>query len=351
VSVAQAEPGTPGTEREHDLLRAARAGDEAAFDELARGLRGEIHVHCYRMLGSLDDADDAVQESLLRAWKAIARFEPRAPFRAWLYRIATNVCLTALAQPARRAEISTTRLALANDSTPQEGDEVLVHPYPDRLLEKHIAATDPAAAVVMQEGIELAFVAAAQALPPRQRAALLLRDVIGYSAIEVAAMLETSVAATNSALQRARTTLEQERAAGRLTWTHAGQDRAEQDAVVGRLIDAWYAVDVPGIVAVLTDDALLTMPPEPTRVAGRDAIAAFLRTVPMGGRLDRFRLIPVQANRQPALAVYILRDGADLFTAYGVMVLSFADDQIASMVRFVGARLVEDCGLPLSVRP
>jgi RNA polymerase sigma-70 factor (ECF subfamily) len=340
----------PGTERDLALVRAAQAGDEAAFDKLTRGLRGEIHVHCYRMLGSLDDADDAVQESLLRAWKGIGRYEPRAPFRAWLYRIATNVCLTALAQPARRAEVSETRLAHSHDdSTPGEGAEMLVHPYPDRLLEERIAASDPAAAIVMREGIELAFLAAAQALPPRQRAALLLRDVIGYSAIEVAAMLESSVAATNSALQRARTTLDQERAEGRLTWVHAGQDQEEEAAVVGKLIDAWHAVDVPGIVAVLTEDALLTMPPEPTRVAGKDAIAAFLKTVPMGGRLDRFRLIPVQANRQPAVAVYIRRDGDEMFTAYGVMVLAFADDRIASMVRFVGERLVTDCGLPLAV--
>ncbi len=355
--MTQAEPGTERktqdpAEREPALLRAAQAGDESAFDALTSGLRGEIHVHCYRMLGSLDDADDAVQESFLRAWKSIARFEPRAPFRAWLYRIATNVCLSALAQPARRAEISTTSLDWRNDdSTPQEGDEVLLHPYPDHLLEERIGATsDPAATVVMQEGIELAFVAAVQTLPPRQRAALLLRDVIGYTAIEVAGMLETTVAATNSALQRARATLDDARAAGRLTRAHASPQRETQDAVVRRLIDAWHAVDVPGIVAVLTEDALLTMPPEPLRVVGREAIEDFLKTVPMEGRLDRFRLIPVQANRQPAVAVYRRWRDDEPFMAYGVMVLSFADDQITSMVRFVGDRLVADCGLPLSVQ-
>src|SRR5215213_2966694 len=179
-----------GKRTELELFAKARSGDGRAFEELTLPLQREIHVHCYRMLGSLDDADDAVQESFLRAWKSIARFEPRGQFRAWLYRIATNVCLTALAQPARRAEISTTFLDLAahhDDSTPREGDEVLLHPYPDHLLEERIGATsDPAATVVMQEGIELAFVAAVQTLPPRQRAALLLRDVIGYTAIEVA---------------------------------------------------------------------------------------------------------------------------------------------------------------------
>jgi RNA polymerase sigma-70 factor (TIGR02960 family) len=358
VSVTQAEPGIEGAqrekaERELALLRAAQAGDEPAFDALTRGLRGEIHVHCYRMLGSLDDADDAVQEAYLRAWWSIARFEPRAPFRAWLYRIATNVCLSVLAQPARRAEISVTRLASANgDSTPQEGDEVLVHPYPDHLLEERIgASSDPAATVVMQEGIELAFVAAVQNLPPRQRAALLLRDVIGYTAAEVAGMLETTVAATNSALQRARATLDEERAAGRLTRAHASQNRETQDAAVRKLIDAWHAIDIPGIVDVLTEDALLTMPPEPGRYVGRDAIADFLKTVPMGGRLDRFRLVPVQANRQPALAVYRRRRDDEPFTAEGVMVLSFAGDKVTSMVRFVGSRLVVDCGLPLTVQP
>lgn len=246
----RAKPGVERTtqvpaERELALLRATQAGAESAFDTLTAGLRGEIHVHCYRMLGSLDDADDAVQEAFLRAWRGIDRFEPRAPFRAWLYRIATNVCLSALAQIARRAEISTTQAATSFDgSTPQEGDEVLVHPYPDRLLEEHFgAAFDPATTVVLQEGIELAFVAAVQALPPRQRAALLLRDVIGYTAIEVAGMLETSVAATNSALQRARATLDEERAAGRLTRAHAGQNNEKQSAEMLRLelsqVRAW----------------------------------------------------------------------------------------------------------------
>ena len=163
-------------------------------------------------------------------------------------------------------------------------------------------------------------------------------------------MLDTSVAATNSALQRARTTLDEERAAGRLTRAHASQNRERQDAVVRKLIDAWHAVDVPGIVAVLTEESLLTMPPEPLRVVGREAIEDFLNTIPMGGQLDRFHLVPVQANRQPAVAIYRQQHDAEPFAAYGVMVLSFAGDRISSMVRFVGSRLVADCGLPLMVQ-
>src|SRR6266511_3784972 len=192
-------------------LAAARAGDERAFGELTRPLQRELHVHCYRMLGSLDDADDALQETLLRAWRQLDRFEPRAPFRAWLYRIATNVCLTMLARRARRDEVPSTSLENARgDSWRKEGEPVHLDPYPDRLLDELAPATlGPEATVEQQEGVELAFCAAVQLLPPRQRATLLLRDVIGYTAAEVAAMLGASVAGINSALQRARATLEQ----------------------------------------------------------------------------------------------------------------------------------------------
>ncbi len=196
-------------------LTAARAGDARAFEELTSPLHRELHVHCYRMLGSLDDADDAMQETLLRAWRQIDRFEPRAPFRAWLYRIATNVCLTMLTRRARRGEVTATALSAAHG---EEGEPVHLDPYPDQLLDELAPTTlGPEATVEQQESVELAFVAAVQFLPPRQRASLLLRDVIGYPATEVATMLATSVASVNSALQRARVTLERERSAGRVT--------------------------------------------------------------------------------------------------------------------------------------
>ncbi|MGH2558288.1 MAG: RNA polymerase subunit sigma-70 [Thermomicrobiales bacterium] len=327
---------------ELELLAAAQAGDERAFGALTRPLQRELHVHCYRMLGSLDDADDALQETLLRAWRQLVRFEPRAPFRAWLYRIATNVCLTMLARRTRRGEVPAAALEHdRDDASRQEGEPVHLDPYPDRWLDE----LGPEAAVEQQEGVELAFVAAVQLLPPRQRATLLLRDVIGYTATEVAAMLETSVAGINSALQRARATLAQERIAARIARGHARTGTASEQALVRRLVDAWHAADVTAIVAVLTEDALLTMPPQPERYVGRHAIGAFLATVPGGGRLDRFRLVPTRANHQPAVAVYYRDGDAGAYRFYAVMVLAIEGDAIASLVRFANPHLFERFGL------
>jgi RNA polymerase sigma-70 factor (ECF subfamily) len=343
-------------------LAAAQAGDEDAFAELTLPLQRELHVHCYRMLGSLDDADDALQEALLRAWRRLAgfklrqagprlqladskpqldSFEPRAPFRAWLYRIATNVCLTMLDRRARRGEVALTVL--------KEAEPMHLDPYPDRLLDEMApAAAGPEAAVVQQEGVELAFVAACQVLPPRQRATLLLRDVIGYSAAEVAPMLETTVAGVNSALQRAHATLQRERAVGRVSRAHATTDAATEHALVSRLVDAWHAADVPSIVALLTEDALITMPPQPYRYEGREEIAAFLTSHPIGGQFHRFRLVPTRANRQPAVAAYI-RDG-DIYRFYMLIVLAIEGGAIASLVRFRGENLFERFGLPETVK-
>lgn len=292
-------------------LDAAQAGDGEAFGELTRPLQREPHIHCYRMLGMLDDADDALQETLLRAWRHLGRFEPRASFRAWLYRIATNLCLTMLAGRARH-EIAASTLPreAARGGGRQEDEVIRLDPYPDRLLDElGPSLPGPEAAVERREGVELAFVASVQMLPPRQRAALLLRDVLGYTAAEVASMLESSVAGANSTLQRARATLEREQLAGRITRDH-DRDRTgapAERALVRRLIAAWHAADVPSIVALLTEDAVLTMPPLPDRYVGREAIGGFLATVPGGGRLDRFRLTPTRANRQPALAAYVRR--------------------------------------------
>ena len=225
------------TQTESERLAAAKAGDDGAFAALTLPIKRELHVHCYRMLGSLADTDDALQETLLRAWRQLDRFEPRAPFRAWLYRIATNVCLTMLARRARRGEVTATALAAIRG---EEGEPMHLDPYPDRLLDELVqTAPGPEATVEQQESVELAFVAAVQILPPRQRATLLLRDVIGYPAADVAAMLATSVAGVNSALQRARATLEREQVAGRVTRVHTRsqyRDRARAHPPPGRCL-------------------------------------------------------------------------------------------------------------------
>ncbi len=342
---------TTKDDREAERLAAAKTGDERAFEELTLPLQRELHIHCYRMLGTMEDADDALQETLLRAWRQIARFEPRAPLRAWLYRIATNVCLTMLARRARRGEVAFLNQDDGRgESSRQEGEPVRLQPYPDHLLDElATAVSGPEATVEHQESIELAFVAAVQLLPPRQRAILLLRDVIGYTAAEVATMLETSIAGVNSALQRARATLAQERAANRVTHSHASPGAVTEQALVQRLVDAWHAADVSSIVAILTEDALLTMPPRPDRYVGRQAIGAFLATGPAGGRLDRFRLVPTRANRQPAVAAY-WRDGDDgVYQAHAVIVLAFDGKAIASLTRFADPALFTRFGLPASV--
>lgn len=327
-------------------LAAARGGEEGAFADLTRPVQRELHVHCYRMLGSLDDADDALQETLLRAWRGLDRFVPEAPLRAWLYRIATNVCLTLLERRTRRGEVEPPDWAADfPDAGGQEGEPVHLDPYPDLLLDE----LGPEATAEQQEGIELAFVAAVQLLPPRQRASLLLRDVIGYTAAEVASMLATSVAGVNSTLQRARATLEQEQRAGRVARAHSRTDAATEHALVRRLVDAWHAADIAAITAVLTEDALLAMPPLPLHFVGREAIGAFFATVPGRGRLDRYRLVPTRANGQPALATYYREGQSGPFRGNAVLVLAIEDEAIASMTRFAGADLIPRFGLPETI--
>jgi RNA polymerase sigma-70 factor (ECF subfamily) len=300
------------------LLVAARSGDEQAFVRLTAPYRGPLHRHCYRLLASLDDADDALQETLLRAWRGIERFEPRAPISAWLYRIATNVSLRMLEQ--RRA---------APDA------RATLQPYPDRLLEDLVSpGPGPEAVIEEREGIGLAFVTAMQLLPPKQRVTIVLRDVLGWSAREVAELLGDSVPAVNSALQRARERLRRAPADGTAVRAHTPADRRVEEALMRRFQDAWAEVDVAGIVALLADDALMTMPPDPLRFEGSAAIGEFFATVPVGGRLDRIRLVGARANGQPALAAYADEDGSGTFDAYGVMVFAVQGDRIAGITGF-----------------
>ena len=292
-----------------ELLPAAAAGNEQAFVELTSPLRRRLHTHCYRMLGSVHDADDALQETMLRAWRGIGRFEPRAELSSWLYRIATNVCLRMIEQRGRRAEASV---------------DAHLQPYPDVLLEP----ATPEREAERRETVGLAFVAAMQLLPARQRAALVLRDVLGWSAREAAETLGVSVPAANSALQRARERVEREQRDGSLARVHRPLDDGAERALMRRFVEAWEAVDVERLTQLLADEARMTMPPEPARFAGSAAIGGFFATVPMGGRLDLIRLEPVRANGQPALAAYLEDE------AYGIMVFAVDGERIAGITGF-----------------
>src|SRR5262245_3306225 len=291
-------------------LAAAAAGDAEAFRRLTEHYRRELHVHCYRMLGSFHDAEDALQETLLRAWRHLASFEGRSTLRAWLYRIATNVCLTAAARP--RIEPAPLPVPVPPAATRAAGTEQVTHlsPYPDRLLDElEATAGNPVAHYDLRESVYLAFLAVVQLLPPRQRAVLILRDVLGWSSSEVAALLDATTASVNSALQRARATVEQqyiEKHPG--TVPTVPRNEIEQ-ALVRQYIEAWEAVDLDRLVGLLKSNAVLTMPPFPLRYEGRRAIAEFFATLPYPGAIAHIRLIPPRAQRQTALALSWLRTG------------------------------------------
>jgi RNA polymerase sigma-70 factor (ECF subfamily) len=305
--------------------------NERAFVELTSPHRSALHVHCYRLLGSLHDADDALQETLLRAWRGIDRFEPRAPVRAWLYRIATNVCLRMLEQRARHAAVSV---------------EAPLEPYPEPAAP---SGAEPVATVETDEAVGLAFVAAMQLLPPKQRAVLVVRDVLDWSAREVAEFFDDTVPAVNSALQRARDRIAREQEEGSLARAHRPASVDAEAQVMQRFQEAWKEVDVDGIVALLADDALLTMPPEPMRVEGSQAIGEFFAIVPLEGRLDRIRLVPARANGQPALAAYTQSESGT-HDAYGLMVFAMDGDRIAGITGFAGnPSLIERLGLPIVI--
>ena len=305
------------------------------FRSLAEPYLRELRSHCYRMLGSLPDAEDALQETLLRAWRNRDRFEGRGTFRSWLYSIATNVSLSmATRRPVERNEGGFTHLT----------------PIPDALLEEMSSSDDdPAARYDLHESVQLAFLAAIQVLPPKQRAVLILREVLGWSAREVADLLETTVASVNSALQRARATLELERQEGRLETHRAAPPDAVGVQILERFVRAWDAVDIDGLVALLREDAVLTMPPFPMRFVGRKGIGEFLSRVPAGGALDQIRLVPIRANDQPAVAAYMLASEEGVHHAYGIMVLALDSDRIAEITGFSEPSLFAAFGLPMQL--
>jgi RNA polymerase sigma-70 factor (ECF subfamily) len=333
---------TGGTYREPEpvLLARARAGDEDAFGILIAPYLRELHVHCYRMLGSVHDAEDALQEALLRAWRHLGGFDGRGSVRGWLYRIATNRCLTARSRAAAAAP------ALSPAPPPPNALDVEVtalQPYPDEWLRELAGPGDPAVGYEVRESVQLAFLTVIQLLPPRQRAVLLLRDVLGFSAAETAQILQASPAAVTSALQRARAALQAYRASGRLRPASAPAPGAER-ALADRFTAAWHAGDIPALVAVLAEDCLLTMPPAPLAYRGRQAIGSFFARVPAGGDLTAIWLVPARANVQPAVAAY-LRDGAAA-RAYGIMVLTVHAGLVGEITGFADPSLFPLFGLP-----
>jgi RNA polymerase sigma-70 factor, ECF subfamily len=324
-------------------LTQARAGDEHAFQELIDPYRRELQLHCYRILGSLQDAEDAVQETLLAAWRGLDGFEERASLRAWLYRIATNRCLNALRGRGRRPqEVS----SMVEPPEPTRiAEPMWLDPYPDVLLDGVAdKAPGPEARYESRESVGLAFVAALQHLPPRQRAAVVLRDVLGFDRSEVAGMLDSTEASVKGALQRARATLDARLPAGGPARASLPRSAHERE-LAGLFADAVERGDTKGLISLLTDDAWLTMPPEPYEYQGAHAIARFLndRAARRGANL---RLVPTRANAQPAFGCYLPDPQAPIARAYGLMVLTLSDERISAITWFSERSLFPHFGLP-----
>jgi RNA polymerase sigma-70 factor (TIGR02960 family) len=329
-----------------DLLARARAGDEAAFQALTGPYRGELHVHCYRMLGSFEDAEDAVQDSLLAAWQGLCGFEGRASMRTWLYRIATNRCLNALRSASRRPARDWDIPGVDLPQPTRLGEVVWLEPYPDAALAGAASPPPgPEARYEQAESISLAFVTALQVLPPRQVAVLLLRDVLGFHASEVASMLDTTVESVTSALKRARASLQRHRplAAGHEPAPAAGSPA--EDALVAKFVRAWESANLGALVDLLTGDVLVSMPPMPFEYEGREVAARFCASLFGAGR--RFDLVPARANGQPAFGAY-LRSAGGLRRGTGLYVLTLSGDRICAMTRFENSVLPR-FGLPRSL--
>ena len=312
----------------------AFAGGESAFAALTERYRRELHVHCYRMLASFDEAEDAVQETFLRAWRARDSFDGSALVRAWLYRIATNVCLDTLRRSSRRLT-----------SLRNVGEVSWLTPYPDRLLDEIAPSEEePEAVAVTRETIELAFLAALQVLPPRQRATLIARDVLGWPATETAAALDTSVAAVNSALQRARATMGAHLPARRSEWS-AGEPSDAERALLEQFIDAHERGDAKLAISISAQDLRITMPPYPHSFEGLDTIGPLVeRSLSEGD----WRLLPTVVNRMPTSASYLRAPGDTIHRAFKFDVLRIVDGRIAEITTF-GPALFEAAGLPLTL--
>jgi RNA polymerase sigma-70 factor (ECF subfamily) len=330
-----------------DLISKARAGDGDAFRELTEPHRRELQVHCYRMLGSFQDAEDALQDTLLAAWQGIGGFiEERASLRTWLYRIATNRCLNALRSASRRPAREWDVPKVEPPEPTRLGEVVWLEPYPDALLEGALGGPlGPEARYEQSEAISLAFVTALQVLPPRQLAVLVLRDVLGFHASEVADMLDTTVDSVNSALKRARAGLQRRRpaAAGRQSPPVSGSPA--EVAIVAKFVHAWESADMGALVALLTDDVFMSMPPMPFEYQGRDVVAGFCASLFGAGR--RFDLVPTRANGQPAFGAY-LRAPDGVRHGTGLYVITLTGHRICAMTRFDNS-VLPWFGLPRSL--
>jgi RNA polymerase sigma-70 factor (TIGR02960 family) len=327
-------------------LARARAGDEDAFRELTDPYRRELQLHVYRIVGSAHDAEDLLQDTLLAAWRGLDQFQERASVRSWLYRIATNRALDALRASRRRVEDQ--RMTQFPEPT-QWSEPVWIQPYPDVLLDGVAdEAPGPEARYEAKETIELAFIVGLQHLPPQQRAVLMLRDVLGYRAAEVAEMLDTTPASVNSVLRRARAAFETRLPATGRERAPLPNSKSERN-VIRRFAEAVETGDVDGMIALLTDDAWLTMPPLPHAYQGRKTIGAFLRSAEEH-RAAPLRLIPTRANTQPAFGCYLPVPETAIARAYALFLLTLEGDHIAAITWFADSSIFPQFGLPRTLR-
>jgi RNA polymerase sigma-70 factor, ECF subfamily len=335
---------TSSTPQERQLLDAARKGDQLSFRRLMEPRRAELLAHCYRMLASVQDAEDALQETLLRAWRGLSGFKEEASLRPWLYKIATNVCLDMIARRPKRVLPIDRSLSADPDAGPGEPvvERIWLEPYPDDELGLEDGFAAPDARYEQRESVELAFIAALQHLPARQRAVLILREVLGFSAREVAEALETTAASVNSALQRARKAVEDRRPAQSQQATLRSLGDEQLRDVVQRYIDAWESRNVDALMALLVDDARFAMPPLPNWFQGRDVVIAFI----VGTGEPRLRHIPTRASGQPAVGWYIWDDARETYLPAALEVLTLEGAQVKEIVAFASPELFPRFGLP-----
>jgi RNA polymerase sigma-70 factor (ECF subfamily) len=335
---------------ERDLLAAAKGGDEEAFGRLVGGYRRELLAHAYRIVGSAADAEDALQDALLGAWRGLGRFEGRSSLRSWLYTITTNASLKAIRRRPRRV-LPIDHGPAADPHVPHKeplAESVWIEPFPDEQLVVEDDAASPEARYELRESVELAFVAALQLLPPRQRAVLILRDVLGFSAREAAEVLETTSVSVDSALQRAHKTVEKRLPEQSQQATLRALGDAKLREIVDGYVRAMETADVPAIASMLAEDAALAMPPLPEWYSGPEAVATFLEEQARLRDWSR-RMLPTRANGQPAAAHYVWDEEAEAFVAHAIHVLGLRGDRIADITVFVLPDAFERFGLPTRI--
>jgi RNA polymerase sigma-70 factor (ECF subfamily) len=321
---------------EQELLARAKRGDEAAYRRLIEPHRSELHAHCYRMLGSVYDAEDALQDAMLRVWRFLPRFEGRSSLRSWLYKIATNACLDAIQKRPKRVLPVDYRSAADGSTPPGEPavESVWIEPYPDEQLGLEDGYASPDARYERRESVELAFIAALQHLPATQRAVLILREVLGFSAAEVSESLETTVASVNSALQRARKAVDEKlpEQSQQETLRSLGDENLRE--LVERYVEAWERSDVDAVVSMLTEDAAITMPPLATWYSGHDGIRTWLGLSPLSGRF-RWKHLLTHANGQPAMAAYHWDEAEQAYTPFALGVMALRADKVLEVDYFI----------------